>query len=110
MRYDSAGKVTEVAWSMRLAELPRAENRTILNRLFNGHPPFNEDTAEENGIQINRNFLEGPNLLANGRRQWNRAMLGGGRYFNVALDSGPSYKRRDWSTTITKHINRALKS
>lgn len=110
MRFDTAGKVTEVTWAMRLAEIPRADNRTVLNRLYNGHPPFNEDTAEENGVQINRNFLEGPNLLANGRRQWNRAMLGGGRYFNVNLDSGPAHKRRSWSTIITNKLNRILKS
>lgn len=94
---------------MKLAELPRAENRVILNRLYNGQPPFDASTADQNGIQINRNFLEGTNLLANARRQWNRAMLGTGNYFTVSLDGGPPHKRRTWSNIITKKLNRILK-
>jgi hypothetical protein len=109
LRFDTAGRVEEVVWCMRLAELLRAENRTVLNRMFNGQPPFDEATAEENGVQVNRNFLEGVNLLAQGRRQWNNAYLKPGNYFNVSVDSGPSHKRREWSKIITKNLNRALK-
>lgn len=94
---------------MRLAELPRAENRTVLNRMFNGEPPFDAATAEENSVQVNRNFLEGVNLLAQGRRQWNNAYLKPGNYFNVSVDGGPPHKKREWSKIITKHINRILK-
>lgn len=110
MKFDTAGRVGEVVWNMRLSELPRSENRVILNRLYNGQPPFDASTADQNGIQVNRNFLEGTNLLANARRQWNRAMLGTGNYFSVSLDSGPAHKRRSWSSIITKHINRILKN
>ncbi len=109
MRFDTAGRVEEVVWQMRLAELPRAENRTVLNRMYNGQPPFDEATAEENGVQINRNTIEGVNLLAQGRRQWNNAFLKPGNFFNVSVDDGPPHKRREWSRIITKHINRCLK-
>lgn len=94
---------------MRLAEQPRSENRATLNRMYNGQPPFDESTAEENGVQVNRNFLEGVNLLAQGRRQWNNAFLKPGNYFNVSLDGGPPHKRREWSKIITRHLNRCLK-
>ena len=96
-------------WHMRLAELPRAQNRVVLNRMFNGEPPYDEATADENGVQINRNFLEGVNLLAQGRRSFNNAYLKPGNYFNVSVDGGPPHKKRQWSKTITKHINRILK-
>ena len=81
----------------------------MLNRLYNGAPPYDEATAEENGVQINRNFLEGPNLLSQGRRQWNNAFLKPGNYFNVSVDGGPPHKQREWSKIITRHINRCLK-
>ena len=100
MRFDTAGRVEEVVWNMRLAELVRGENRTVLNRMYNGQPPFDEATAEENGVQINRNFLEGVNLLAQGRRQWNNAFLKPGNYFNVSVDDGPPHKRREWSVLM----------
>jgi len=109
MRFDRAGSCYETVWQMRLAEQPRAENRTVLNRLFNGEPPFDQATAEENGVQINYNSLEGPNLLSQARRQWNNAFLKPGNYFTVMLDSGPAHKRRERSRIITNNLNRCLK-
>lgn len=94
---------------MRLADLPRGTDRAVLNNLFNGHPPFDQSTVEENGIQVNRNFLEGPNMLARSRRQFDTALLQGGVFFNVSLDSGPVHKRRDWGSIITRNLNRPLK-
>lgn len=109
MKFDSAGTVEEVVWTMRLADLPRGENRAIITRLFNGEPPFDPDKAEENSVQINRNFLQGPNLMLQGRSRWNQAMLKQANYFGVSLDSGPVYKRQEWSATITQAINHQLK-
>lgn len=109
MRFDNPGRVEEVVWACRLAEMVRAENRVVLNRLFNGAPPFDEATAEENGVQVNRNFLEGVNHLSQARRSWNNAFLKSDRYFRVTVDSGPPHKRREWGSIITQHINKALK-
>lgn len=109
MKFSTVGALEEAVWAMRLADLPRGENRAILQRLYNGGAPFDEDKAEENYTQVNRNFLEGPNLLSQARRQWNRAFLGGGNYFTVSLDSGPERKRKEWSHIITRNINRRLK-
>lgn len=109
MRFDSPGRVEEIVWYWRLSELPRAENRVVLNRLYNGQPPFDNATAEENGVQINYNSLEGVNLLSQARRQWNNAFLKPGNYFTVTLDSGAKHKRRTWSRIITQNINRILK-
>ena len=109
MKFSDAGKVEELVWDMRLADLPRGENRTILNRLYNGEPPFNPEQAEENNIQINRSDLEGVNLMSQARRQWLQAFLPSGNFFNVALDSGPQHKRREFSHSITRHANRVLK-
>lgn len=97
---------------MRLAEMVRGENRVTLNRLFNGAPPFNEADAEANSVQINRNFLEGVNLLAQARRQWSNAFLKPGNYFSVSLEADqkvPNHKRREWGHIITRNINRCLK-
>src|SRR5207247_651188 len=87
----------------------RSENRAVLNREFNGAPPYSEATASENGISVNRNYLEGVNLLSQARKSWNGAHLKPGNYFAVNVDSGPPYKRREWSKLISKNINRCLK-
>jgi hypothetical protein len=108
-RWDNASLVNQQVWDWRLADLPRGENRTILDRLYNGDPPFDEALAEENQIEINRNNLEGPNLLGNARRQWNAAMLKSGNFFNIAVHRGAKHMRREYGHTITKNLNRVLR-
>lgn len=109
MRFDNASHVEDVVWIMRLADLPRGQNRVILNQLYNGDPPYNPALAEENNVEVNRNDLTGPNLLSQARRQWNQAFLSPPNFFTVTLDSGPPSKRREWGNIITKHVNRVLK-
>jgi len=109
MKFDNASKVQEIVWRMRDKELARSDNRAILNRHYNGDPPYDEATAEENGIEINRNFLKGVQVLADARRQWNQAFMGTANYFTVTLDEGPPEKRAGWGLTITAEINKILK-
>ena len=98
-----------VVWQMRLADMPRGDNRAVLNRTYNGEPPFDESKAEENSVEVNRNFLQGTRLLTDARRQWNSALLKPGNYFTVGLQDGPVHKRQEWSHLITTEINRRLK-
>lgn len=109
MDFTTAEKVEEVVWQMRQADLPRGSNRTILQRTYNGDPPFDESEAEANNVQINRNDLEGVNALSQARRQWNNAFLKPGNFFTVTVDSGPAHKRAEWSHIITQELNRQLK-
>lgn len=94
---------------MRLADLPRGENRTILNRLYNGEPPFDQGQAEINNVEINRNFLVGTRVMSDARRQWTQAFLKPGNFFTGSLDSGPMIKRQEWSSIVTTAANRRLK-
>jgi hypothetical protein len=108
-RWNNATHVEQVLWDMRIADLPRAENRNILNRLYNGDPPFDPADAEANNIQINRNDLTGVNMLTQARRQWTQAFLKPGNFFSVTYDSGPHLKRQQMGHTVTKHINSLLR-
>ncbi len=98
-----------VVWQARLADMPRGENRAVLQRTYNGEPPFDSSKAEENNIEVNRNFLQGTRLLTDARRQWNGALLKPGNYFTVGLDDGPAHKKMEWGHVITSQINRRLK-
>lgn len=109
MRFDSAASVEEIVWMMRLADEVRAEDRRIILRQFNGNPPFDESTAEENNIQINQNDLTGPNVISAARRQWNNAFLKPYRFFTARPDTGPSHKRATWSISASNEANRLLK-
>lgn len=109
MRFDTPSHIEAVVWRSRLADIPRAQNRTVINRLFNGEPPYDKAKAEENNVEVNRNFLEGTRLLTDARSQWNANFLKSGDFFTVRLDSGPTHKRREWGHIITKNLNRRLK-
>jgi len=98
-----------LVWEMRISDLPRGDNRAILNRTYNGEPPFDQATAEENNIEVNRNFLEGTGTLTDARTQWNSNFLKPGDKFSVHLDSGPVHQKSEWGSTITRNINRELK-
>ena len=109
MRFDNAAAVEEIVWMMRLADEPRAADRTVILKQFNGNPPFDPETAEENNIQININSLEGPNLMSIARRQWDNGFLKPSNFFTCTPDYGPGHKRMQWGSDATRNANRALK-
>lgn len=109
MRFQTPQLCEEVIWRMRLADLPRGVNRSLINSLANGNPPWTNKEVETNRIQTNVNWLEFPKLCADARRSYYNAFLKPGVYFNVSLDYGPATRRLDWSKTITKEWNKILK-
>lgn len=109
MKFDSAALIEEMLWDMRVSEEPRAADRALILKTYNGNPPFDEATAEENHIQVNRSSLEGPNVLSQARKQWTNAFLKPSNFFSARPDEGPAHKQAKWSAIATKHANRLLK-
>ncbi len=108
-KWSETGKVGEVVWRMRLADMPRDASRDILNRTYNGDPPFDPATAEENNIEVNRNFLEGTGNLTDARTQWNNNFLKPGDWATIKVDCKEPHKRAEYSAEITKRWNRELR-
>lgn len=94
---------------MRLADWPRSVNRDRINKLFNGEPPFSKDYMEQNHSATNVNTLEAPEIAHDARLQYNTAVLGPDPLFNVTLDYGPKHKRQEWSSRITRYINKPIR-
>jgi len=95
---------------MRQADYPRATNRALIDRLFNGFPPWTNEEAETARINTNVNFLDGPKLAADARRSYYNAFIKPASYFTLTLDSGPPAMRPTWSAIATKEINRIMKN
>ena len=108
-KWQDPAKVAEVVWRMRLADLPRATDRDVLNRTYNGDAPFDKATAEENNIEVNRNFLEGTGNLTDARTQWNNNFLKPGDIATIKVDCKDANKKTEYSTEITKRWNRELR-
>ena len=110
MKFDTVAACEEKVWDCRLADQTRAEDRKVLLRLYNGNPPYDEATEEENQIQFNRNDLTGPNVLSQARTQYNNAHLRPSNFFTAKAQSGPGHKRAEWSSAFTTNANRPLKA
>lgn len=109
MKFTSPTAVEQVVWQMKLADLPRSQDRARVQDLFEGMPPYTQQDVDENDIQTNVNFLEASKIAHDARRQFSNAFMKPGVFFNVSLDSGPVHKRGDWSATITQNLGRLMK-
>jgi hypothetical protein len=109
MNFSNPSLVETLVWQMKLSDYPRSLNRSKINDLFNGVPPYTEQEALENNIAFNVNFLEGTKLGLDARKQFTNAFQKPGNFFTVTLDSGPVYKRKAWGSTITREINKRMK-
>jgi hypothetical protein len=109
MKFDSASDVEQVCWTMKLADYSRALNRSRINNLFNGFPPYSEEEVKSNDIAINVNSLEGTRIAHDARAQFYGAFMKPGNYFQCRTDDGPKHKRQDYGTIFTQEINKIMK-
>lgn len=109
MNFSTANAVEQVVWEMRQADYPRATNRALIDRLFNGFPPWTAEEQESAQINTNVNFLDGPKLAADARRSYYNAFLKPSIFFSMVLDHGPQRMRNTWGGIVTKEINRVMK-
>lgn len=110
MEFKTAAVVEQLVWEMKLADYPRAENRSRINSIANGDPPYSVQEQEQNNIETNVNFLEMTNALHDARRQYSTAFSASDKLFTVGLDSGPRWKRREWAATITSELNKIIRA
>lgn len=87
----------------------RSINRALIANVFNGETPFTQQEADDNNIETNVNFLEGPKIALDARSQFNNAFLKPANFFSVEIDLPDSTKALQFEKIITKQINRILK-
>jgi hypothetical protein len=109
MEFKSAEQVQQLCWEMRCADWPRDVNRTRINELNNGVPPYTPDEEKTNNINVNVNFLESTRLLHDARMQACQGLLKPGVFFEARTDAGPSNLRSTWNTLMTQVVNRPMK-
>lgn len=109
MKFSTASVVEQLTWQMRLADYPRSLNRSRINDLFNGSPPYTGQEERENNIAINVNFLEGTKLAHDGRSQFANAFQKPGQFFTCRTDMGTKHKRPLWGSIVSREINRIMK-
>lgn len=109
VKITSAEKVEQLCWDMRLADLPRATNRGLIDSLFNGAPPYSQEQVQRNNLDCNVNFLEPTKLAQDARSQYETAFFTPNQYFMVRADRGPAWKRDEYSEKVTGNLRKAMK-
>lgn len=109
MNFSTVDKCEECITFMQDSDEPRQRNRTRILSLFNGDPPFSEEEARDQHVEINYALGSAPDVMAAARSQWEQAMTGKDRYFTVRLDRGPANKRLEWSNEITRKLAKITK-
>jgi len=112
MAYDlnDCRMLDQVCTDLLFGDWPRAQRRALINRLFNGAPPYTQEQCDEpGGAKVNVSDLSGPRLAHEARSQFTNGFLTPARYFNATTDMGARHKRPMYSAIVAKEANRPLK-
>lgn len=109
MEFNNSQEVESIVWTMRLADYPRSLNRTKIDDMLNGVPPYSDDEVRANQIAVNVNPLGGTRLAHEGRSQYNNAFMKPGKFFHARTDYGPKHKRSEYNTVVTSEASRIMK-
>ncbi|HNR70417.1 MAG TPA: hypothetical protein PKJ00_03435 [Verrucomicrobiota bacterium] len=109
MKFDEVCQVDAIAHQMQMNDYQRSRNRALINALFNGAPPYSEEEAERNNIEVNVNFLDSTRMGHEARAQFYQNFLSTSNYFSCVTDAGGPNKSRDYSLIATQEINRIMK-
>jgi len=107
--FKDASKVMAILESMQTVENVRAQDRALIDTLFNGKRPFSDDEVKKHQIRINVNWGEGSKILQDANRQVNNATLHVGKFFTAKCQRGPLEKRDEYSMLFTENLNQILK-
>lgn len=109
MNFSNPSAVESICQTLRLADYPRSLNRARIDSLFNGSPPYTDQEAAENRIEINVNSLESCKLAHDARSQFSNAIMKPGAFFTARTDMGPVHKRQKYGTIVSREVNKIMK-
>lgn len=101
-------KVTNVVQLMQNVERTRAQDRALIDALFNGQRPYSDDEVKKFNIQVNVNWGKGKRIMRDANTQLNNALIHTGALFTCTLQEGPVEKRDEWSQLFTKNLHKPL--
>lgn len=110
MKFNNAAVVESIVWQMRLSEWPRAANRSRINALANGEPPFDVEEARQNGDAVNFNDLSLTRAAHDARAQLYQAFNKPGQFFSARTDYGAVARRQERGVILSREASRVMKN
>lgn len=109
MQFDNPEQVSSVCLQLKQSDYLRGLDRALINRLFNGQPPYLADEVDENNVNINVNFLEPTSLGHDARQQFTQYFDKAANFFTCSTDAGAVHKRRERGAIATRNASRIMK-
>lgn len=109
--FSDAAKVMAILESMQTVENVRAQDRAMIDTLFNGKRPFSDMEVKDHQIRINVNWNEGNKIMQDANRQVNNATLHVGKFFEAIFqgDGLEQVQKDDFSLKFTTNLHKFLK-
>lgn len=98
-------KVLNVVKAMQDVERTRAQDRALIDALFNGQRPYSDEEVQKFNIQVNVNWGAGKRIMRDANTQLNNALIHTGSLFTSTLRDGPVDKIDEWSQQFTKNLH-----
>jgi len=108
VEFSTPAKVINVVKRMQDIERLRAEDRALIDALFNGQRPYSDSEVKKFNIQVNVNWGLGKRIMREANTQLNNALIHPGNLFTCSLQEGPVEKRQEWSQIFTKNLHKPL--
>lgn len=108
MNFSDPQKVASVITQLKEADQSRAKNRSLVNDLYNGKPPYTMEEERENNIRVNVNWGEGADLMLQAREQYENAHLTPNPIIKITVPSAPPSEAAQTGNTITAQINKLV--
>lgn len=109
MDFTTSQQVLDTIQASDDVERVRGDNRRKINDFLNGAPPLSSEEAKQMQLRVNVNWGEGPVLASHARRQYYNAFLSRNNFFRVNLPLAPPETQTEWSSFITRKINKIMK-
>jgi len=106
--FGTPAKVINVVKRMQDVERLRAEDRALIDALFNGQRPYSDEEVKKFNIQVNVNWGQGKRIMRDANTQLNNALIHTGTMFTCTINEGPVEKRDEWGQIFTKNLHRPL--
>lgn len=109
MNFSDSEKIASVIKQLKEADRLRAQDRTLVQNLFNGFPPWTKEEEAQNKIRVNVNWGEGSDLMLMAREQYENAHLSTDPTFQIRVPNASRSKQMGYGGTLTTLVNKILR-
>jgi hypothetical protein len=110
-RLNDASSARELAKKLRDADSSSAKNRAMVDAMFNGEPPYDDNALKDSGQEdrTNLNFNEADSIRAQALAGYYDLVGSVNELISVQTKFGDEHKRLEWASIISEEFSRMVR-